>query len=171
MNRVFASLLGVALLGALASACDKPDPGPTPVSSASAALAVSEAAPRPSAPVAASAPKPEASVAASATAAPATSGSAAPVDCGSKENPCPLQGWMKENVNPPMNKGDGPGLAAALDKIATFAPPGYTNWVSISKDGAAAARSGDIPATKASCRACHDQYKQKYKTEMRARKI
>lgn len=93
------------------------------------------------------------------------------VDCGSKENPCPLQLWMRENVNPPMNKKDMPALADALDKIATFAPPEYTNWKSISVDGAAAARKGDMDAAKASCRSCHDQYKQKYKADMRGRKI
>ena len=78
---------------------------------------------------------------------------------------------MRENVNPPMNKKDMPGLAVALDKIAGFAPAGYTNWKSISLDGAAAARNGDMDAAKASCRSCHDQYKQKYKTELRGRKI
>lgn len=78
---------------------------------------------------------------------------------------------MQKNVNPPMNKGDMPALAEALDKIAGFAPPGYTNWASISKDGAAAARSGDTNAAKASCRECHNQYKQKYKSELRGRKI
>lgn len=78
---------------------------------------------------------------------------------------------MRENMQPPMNKPDLPALATALDKAAAFAPAGYTNWASISKDGAAAARSGDMTAAKASCRSCHDQYKQKYKDEMRARKI
>lgn len=94
------------------------------------------------------------------------------VECGTRPLPdCPLQAWMKANANPPTLTGDLPGLAAALDKMIGFAPPGYTNWSSISKDGAAAARAGDLSAAKAACRACHDQYKQKYKTEIRARKI
>jgi hypothetical protein len=78
---------------------------------------------------------------------------------------------MKANANPPVMTGDLPGLATALDKIVGFAPPGFPNWASIAKDGAGAARSGDLAAAKASCRTCHDQYKQKYKTEVRARKI
>ena len=78
---------------------------------------------------------------------------------------------MKSNANPPVMNNDAPGLAVAFDKIAALAPPGYTNWASIAKDGAKAARGGDVTASKASCRTCHDQYKQKYKTEMRARKI
>ncbi len=78
---------------------------------------------------------------------------------------------MKTHATPPTMTNDLPALAAALDEMAAFAPPGYANWASISKDGAAAARSGDLGAAKAACRSCHDQYKQKYKSEMRARKI
>ena len=78
---------------------------------------------------------------------------------------------MKANTNTAIATNDLPALAIALDKSATFAPPGYTNWVAVAKDGAKAAKAGDMTAAKASCRGCHDQYKQKYKTEMRARKI
>lgn len=78
---------------------------------------------------------------------------------------------MKTNTNTAVTTNDLPALATALDKTASFAPAGYTNWATISKDGAKAARAGDMTAAKASCRTCHDQYKQKYKTEMRARKI
>lgn len=78
---------------------------------------------------------------------------------------------MKANANPPVMTKDLPALAVALDKMVAFAPPGYANWSSISKDGAAAARGGDLAAAKAACRTCHDQYKQKYKNELRARKI
>ncbi|MEA2746420.1 MAG: hypothetical protein QOI41_563, partial [Myxococcales bacterium] len=92
--------------------------------------------------------------------------------CGTKPLPdCPLQAWMKANTNPAIASQDFPGLATALDKTATFAPAGYTNWASIAKDGAKAARASDMTATKASCRTCHDQYKEKYKKELRGRKI
>jgi hypothetical protein len=78
---------------------------------------------------------------------------------------------MKKNMNPPSLAGDTAALAVALEKAAAFAPPGYTNWKSISEDGAKAAKSGDLAAAKASCRSCHDQYKKKYQAEMRARSI
>jgi hypothetical protein len=78
---------------------------------------------------------------------------------------------MKANTNPPIAANDLPALAAALEKTAGFAPAAYTNWGSIAKDGAKAARAGDMTAAKASCRTCHDQYKDKYKKELRARKI
>jgi len=110
---------------------------------------------------------------ASGGATPVASGSAgAAATCGTKPLPdCPLQAWMKANTNPAIAAQDFPGLATALDKVATFAPPGYTNWASIAKDGAKAARASDMTATKASCRTCHDQYKDKYKKELRTRKI
>jgi len=76
-------------------------------------------------------------------------------------------------MQPPMTKEppDLKAAAAALDKSAAFGPAGYANWASIAKDGAAAARAGKEDAVKASCRSCHDQYKQKYKTENRSKKI
>lgn len=99
---------------------------------------------------------------------------AAAAECGTKPLPdCPLQAWMKANTNPAIAANDLPALATALDKTAGFAPAGYGNWASIAKDGAKAAKAGDMTAAKASCRTCHDQYKDKYKkdTALRARKI
>ena len=78
---------------------------------------------------------------------------------------------MKANTNPAIAANDLPGLASALDKAATLGPPGYGNWASIAKDGAKAAKGGDMTAAKASCRTCHDQYKTRYKAELRGRRI
>jgi len=171
-----ATVASVAFAAALAlafvAACTKSESGtPAPeTSSAPAASAVPVVeTPSPSATASESAAPPAGGGAA---AAPSASGSASPVECGTKPLPdCPLQAWMKAHANPPVLTSDLPALAKALDEIALFAPAGYTNWASISKDGAAAARAGDLTAAKASCRSCHDQYKQKYKTEIRARKI
>lgn len=92
--------------------------------------------------------------------------------CGTKPLPdCPLQAWMKANTNAAMTSSDFDAIAKALDKTATFAPAAYANWKSISDDGAKAARSHDLAGVKASCKSCHDQYKTKYKTEMRARRV
>ncbi len=78
---------------------------------------------------------------------------------------------MKANTSPAVASQDFAALATALDKIATFAPPGYGNWASISRDGAKAARDNNLDAAKRSCTGCHDQYKARYKKEMRDRKI
>jgi hypothetical protein len=80
---------------------------------------------------------------------------------------------MKANTSPAMSAQDFDALAAALDKVVGFAPPGsgYANWTSISKDGANAARAQSLDGVKASCRSCHNQYKEKYKKELRDRAI
>ncbi len=102
----------------------------------------------------------------------ASAGTTDKVECGTKPQPdCPLQAWMKANMNPPVSTSDGPALATAMEQSVKFAPSGYSNWVSIAKDGAKAAKEGNIDAAKQACRGCHDQYKKKYQTEMRGRKI
>jgi hypothetical protein len=78
---------------------------------------------------------------------------------------------MKANTSAAMSAQDFDALATALDKVPAFAPAGYTNWVSISKDGADAARAQSLDGVKASCRGCHNQYKDRYKKEMRDRPI
>jgi hypothetical protein len=87
--------------------------------------------------------------------------------------PCPLQGWMKQNMTPAINKQDFDALQTALDQVIAFAPkePGYPNWVSIAKDTKNAAKSADVGAVRAGCRGCHEQYKAKYKNELRMRPI
>ncbi|MEO8800394.1 MAG: hypothetical protein ABI551_21055 [Polyangiaceae bacterium] len=88
--------------------------------------------------------------------------------CGTKANPCPLQKWMKQNMAPDLAAGDNAGLAAALDKVAATNPdPSWTTWSTIAKQGADAARKGDVAGAKASCKGCHDGYKAKYKAQYR----
>lgn len=123
------------------------------------------------------APKPSADAAASAPLAPKDASAplpdaASPTGCGTKPLPdCPLQGWMRAHAEAPLASGDLPALAESLDAISKMAPPGYTNWASIARDGAATARTNQVDAVKAACRSCHQQYKTKYKAELRDRKI
>ena len=61
-------------------------------------------------------------------------------------------------------------LEEVFAQIANMAPDaGFPHWASISRDGARAARAGQYDAAKAACRACHDQYKDKYKRDLRTR--
>jgi hypothetical protein len=78
---------------------------------------------------------------------------------------------MKANTGPAMMSQDFEALAEALDRVATFAPPGYPNWASIARDGASAAQVLDLEAVRAACRSCHSQYKDRYKRELRDRPI
>jgi hypothetical protein len=78
---------------------------------------------------------------------------------------------MKANTSPAISSQNFDAMAVALDKVVTFAPPGYPNWAPIARDGAAAARSLNYDGVRAACRGCHNQYKDKYKREMRDRSI
>jgi len=174
-----ALLVAMVAAGMAGAGCTK-DEGPTSAGSASAVTASPTPAPTP-APT--STPTDSTTVSASATPIPTpiptASGSAKPVasakpaaTCGDKPMPpCPLYGWMKANTSAAMSAQDFDALAVALDKVVGFAPAGYGNWRSIAKDGANAARAQSLDGVKASCRGCHNQYKDKYKKEMRDRPI
>lgn len=170
-----APLRSVLLLSLTLIGCDKTETNPTTSASATPTAMATPAAT--SATVTASAEPSAASSASAPTASAPTASASASADvdagdCGTKPLPdCPLQAWMKSNLNPPVMNKNAAALAAPLEKVIAFAPPNYPNWVSITKDGIAAARAGDLDAAKASCRTCHDQYKKKYKAELRARKI
>jgi hypothetical protein len=182
--RAMGLALAVGVAGAAGMAglgCTK-DEGAAPAASASASApmptatvtAAASASPTASASAAASA---TATATASATAVATASGkpaaSAKPAaTCGDKPMPpCPLYAWMKANTSAAMSAQDFDALAVALDKVVGFAPAGYGNWASISKDGANAARAQSLDGVKASCRGCHNQYKDRYKKEMRDRSI
>jgi hypothetical protein len=94
--------------------------------------------------------------------------------CGEKDLPdCPLQLWMKQNASTMLGFGEITTLAEVFDEIAGLAPPqlgpayDFPNWESISKDGASAARIGNLTAAKASCRGCHSQYLRRYHAAFR----
>ncbi|UQA63789.1 hypothetical protein E8A73_026640 [Polyangium aurulentum] len=80
-----------------------------------------------------------------------------------------MQGWMKSVMASATSSGDATKIANALSYIAGKPPPGMGSWVSISNEGVAKAKAGDIDGAKASCKKCHDLYKEKYKTTMRDR--
>jgi hypothetical protein len=176
---LFASLAIAALAGA---ACDdkKPvadtTPSATPIASATAAPSASATAAPSASAMASATASGTASAMASASGTPSASASANAMNgigvCGKKPLPnCPLQGWMKQNTSAAMSTQDFDALAKALDATVAFAPPGYGNWASISRDGAAAARAQNLDGVKASCKGCHNQYQTRYRNELRTRKI
>jgi hypothetical protein len=98
--------------------------------------------------------------------------------CGSKENPCPLQKWMRQNMAAANSSGDMAGLAADFDKVAKIAPDpkwngsdAKANWDAIAKAGQAAAKANDAAAVKAACKSCHDAFKDKYKAQFRTKAV
>ncbi|WP_437736579.1 hypothetical protein [Sorangium sp. So ce1335] len=143
------------------------EPTAAPAETAAAAAAPAETA-------AAAAPKATAAASAVAAAAPASTGAAQAgekkFECGSKgQKPCPMQAWMKSTMASATSSGDGEKIAAGLQYIAGKPPPGMGSWAAISRAGAAKAKAGDIDGAKASCKQCHDLYKEQYKKTMRDR--
>jgi hypothetical protein len=145
----------------LASACDKPEAPAPPLDPAATATASAER---------------DAGQVRGSASPPVDAGlPTAPSDADPSPAEAPLAHWMKEHAAPAILHGDIYALAEAFDTIATFAPkvppPAYANWVSIAKDGAAAARAASLEGAKGACRGCHSQYRNAYKAEMRARPL
>jgi hypothetical protein len=90
--------------------------------------------------------------------------------CGTSDNPCPLQKWMRANMGTPLASGDTAALSTAFDHVATLSPdPSWAGWGQAASAGSTAAKSKDMAGVKAACKACHDGFKDKYKTQFRAR--
>jgi hypothetical protein len=82
----------------------------------------------------------------------------------------PLKGWMKKNMGAPRESGDFAALEAAFVKVSLDVPdPSWSDWASLSKQGAAAAKAKDMAGVKASCSGCHHQYKHEYKEKYASR--
>ena len=83
----------------------------------------------------------------------------------------PLGKWMKPNMGAPMAEQDFATLATSLALVASKPPPGaaYGQWASFASAGAAAAGKQDLAGVKASCKHCHDAYKESYKKDFATR--
>ena len=86
--------------------------------------------------------------------------------------PCPMQAWMRANVAAPLASADLPALTSGLQRSAKLCPDAtWTSWVEIAETGAAAAKRGDIAAARASCKACHEAWREAYRAKHRLRPV
>lgn len=86
--------------------------------------------------------------------------------------PCPFQLWMRGNVALPLATNNLNDLADGLERTARLSPDStWTSWRTIATQGAAAARKGDIAGARASCKGCHDAWREAYKAKHRNRPI
>jgi hypothetical protein len=94
-------------------------------------------------------------------------------ECGGPgKPPCPLQAWMRTHVAAPLASNDAEALSTGLAKAARLSPdPGWSSWASISETGSAAAKKGDIAGARASCKGCHDKWRDAYRAKYRLRPI
>lgn len=98
--------------------------------------------------------------------------------CGSKENPCPLQKWMRQNMATANSSGDMAALQTQFAKVAAISPDkswngsdAKANWDAIAKAGIDAAKANDAAGVKGACKACHDAFKDKYKASYRTKAV
>jgi hypothetical protein len=155
-------LLAALTAATLLPGCNDERSAGTPPAASTTAPAKETAAPATAAPAK--------ETAATATATAAWSGPAKTYDCGAKgQKPCPMQGWMKTVMTAASSSDEGDKLAQALAYAARRPPPGYEQWTALAEAGAARARAGDVDGAKASCKRCHDLYKERYEHEMRDR--
>jgi hypothetical protein len=77
--------------------------------------------------------------------------------------------WMKPNMGTPLAGQDFATLQKSLVFIAGKPPSGdYPKWAEYSNAGARAAGKQDLKELKASCKVCHEAYKERYKKEFAA---
>jgi hypothetical protein len=92
--------------------------------------------------------------------------------CGVENGPdCPLQRWMDEEINNSFTTRNARQLATAFRFLAKIAPPAYPDWAAWAEGGVAAATKGDFALAKRACAGCHNDYRERYRTEMRSRAL
>jgi hypothetical protein len=88
--------------------------------------------------------------------------------CGERGQPlCPTQAWMKATLQASLLAGDLQRVARYLETVADRAPDGYDDWAAIALRGADAAAAGRIEDVKASCKACHDLHRRRFREQHR----
>jgi len=83
---------------------------------------------------------------------------------------------MERNTQQAVENQDLPALTRALTRIAGMAPErawdqGPTGWRAIAEQGAQAAQSGDFRGARASCKQCHNAWRERYRREYRLRPV
>jgi hypothetical protein len=77
---------------------------------------------------------------------------------------------MRANMGAPLAAGDMDALGRSLSHVGATSPdPTWTTWAQFANQGAAAAAAKDMTGVKASCKSCHDAFKDKYKAQYRAK--
>jgi hypothetical protein len=78
---------------------------------------------------------------------------------------------MRVDMALASSTNDGPSLARTLDRVSNLAPDASWSWASISRNGADAARRGDLTAARAACATCHQAYKADWRARYRDRAV
>ncbi|HVH46881.1 MAG TPA: hypothetical protein VM925_31275 [Labilithrix sp.] len=75
-----------------------------------------------------------------------------------------LKETMKKMQAQVLN-GDAKPLAGLFEATKGKGKPEFATWAGLSEKGKAAAEKGDLAGAKATCKECHDAYRNDYKTK------
>jgi hypothetical protein len=104
-------------------------------------------------------------------AAPAATPLAEP-SCGQdNQADCPLQHWMDQRMNTAFTTRNVRDLVSAFRFLSKIAPARYQDWVGWAAGGAAAAARSDFQVVKRACTGCHNDYRERYRLELRGRAL
>jgi hypothetical protein len=70
---------------------------------------------------------------------------------------------MMKKMQAQVLNGDAKPLAPIFEATKAKAKPEFASWGAMSDKGKAAAASGDLDGAKATCKECHDAYRNDYK--------
>lgn len=74
---------------------------------------------------------------------------------------------LMKKMGAQQSAGEVAAMAPLFAQTKTMKPndPDFGSWDAISEKGRAAAAKGDLDGAKATCKECHGQYRDKYKTK------
>jgi hypothetical protein len=77
---------------------------------------------------------------------------------------------MKANASPALSAADFERLDRAFDRMTALEPKAaaYAHWADIARAGGRAARSQDLDGARLACKRCHDEYRDRYRTDRRS---
>jgi hypothetical protein len=85
---------------------------------------------------------------------------AAPADAADNA----LKDLMKK-MGAQVASGEAKALGQVFTQTKAMGKPDFANWGAIADKGKAAADKGDLDGAKATCKECHDAYRNDYKTK------
>lgn len=91
--------------------------------------------------------------------------------CGSGGAECPMQRWMKANLQAFQRSRDYARLAAAFGQLAELEPKGFHGWAESSRQGAEAAARKDDAGVSKSCETCHKAHRDSYRHALRSQAL
>ena len=91
--------------------------------------------------------------------------------CGSGGAECPMQRWMKANLQAFQRSRDYARLATAFEQLAELQPKGFDGWVESSRQGAEAAARKDDAGVSKSCETCHKAHRDSYRRTLRSQPL